>query len=135
MPKSNYVSYIKDFNKLQEHIQEKVLLKIGLLIENISKKLAPVDYGKLRQSIDNIIDMGDSIVYIGSRLEYAIYVEKGTGVYAQGGRRDTWVYYDVNRDRYYKTNGQEPQPFLEPAAKKAQQKIVDIIKSEYRKVN
>ena len=94
MSKKNYISYFDKFYALQADVQEKILLAIGLLVESRSKYLAPVDFGKLRQSIGNIVDMDDYLVYIGSTLEYAIFVEKGTGTHATGGRQTTWVYND-----------------------------------------
>ena len=49
---------------------------IGLTAETYAKKATPVDTGRLRNSISHAVD-GEA-VYIGSNVEYAPYVERGT---------------------------------------------------------
>lgn len=52
------------------------LEEVGLAAEGYAKRLAPVDTGRLRNSITHEVS-GDT-VYIGSNVEYAPYVEMGT---------------------------------------------------------
>jgi HK97 gp10 family phage protein len=66
------------------------LLKIGEKVTSEAKKRCPVDTGNLRSSVNNQL-VASNRVRIGTNVEYAIYVEKGT-------RR------------------MEAQPFLVPAA-------------------
>ena len=50
-------------------------------------------------------------------MEYAPYVELGTGIFAQNGdgRQDVpWRYQDAEGN-WHTTSGQRPQPFLQPA--------------------
>ena len=50
----------------------------GLVAEGYAKKLAPVDTGNLRNSITHDVDDGEPAAYIGTNVEYSIYVELGT---------------------------------------------------------
>jgi HK97 gp10 family phage protein len=52
------------------------LEKIGLVAEGYAKRLCPVDTGRLRNSITHTTD--DSAAYIGTNVDYAVYVEMGT---------------------------------------------------------
>lgn len=51
---------------------------VGLKAEGYAKRLAPVDTGRLRNSITHAVDMDEDKVYIGTNVEYAPYVEMGT---------------------------------------------------------
>lgn len=101
---------------LPEVIQ-KGLTDACLAIEGRAKKNCPVDDGQLRQSITHEIDMKENAGYVGSNVEYAPYVELGTGIYAKNGdgRKTPWVYCD-DKGNYHKTEGRRATPFLEPAA-------------------
>lgn len=105
------------------------LEKCGLTAENYAKRLCPVDTGNLRNSITHVVKEDEKAVYIGSNVEYAPYVELGTGVYADGGRPTPWVFQDENGD-WHRTNGQKAQPFLKPAATEHAAQYRAIIKSE-----
>ena len=91
--------------------------------------LVPVDTGNLRNSITHLVD--DDTVYIGTNNEYAVYVELGTGKYAEGGggRPDPWVYQDDNGN-WHHTHGQRAQPYLRPAVADHKQTYKNIIKDE-----
>ena len=90
------------------------LEKCGLTAEGYAKKLCPVGNGNLRNSITHQVDTGTQTVYIGSDLEYAPYVELGTGKYYPGGRPTPWVYQDAHGNWHY-THGNRAQPYLKPA--------------------
>ena len=62
--------------KAFEQATARGLEKIGLTAEGYAKAKAPVDTGRLRNSISHEVDEQD--VYIGSNVEYAPYVEMGT---------------------------------------------------------
>lgn len=93
------------------------LENIGGACEEYAKINAPVDTSWLSQRITHIVDAGEMAVYIGTNVEYAPYVELGTGIYATegGGRQDAWAYQDIHGN-WHRTHGQRPQPFLKPAA-------------------
>lgn len=57
------------------------LLKLGIRVQNQARINCPVDTGRLRASIgvsEHPAPGGVTAVRIGSDVEYAIYVEKGT---------------------------------------------------------
>ena len=53
----------------------KALEEIGLSAEGDAKDLCPVDTGRLRNSITHIVNKNEKAVYIGTNVEYAVYVE------------------------------------------------------------
>ena len=87
-----------------------------------------VDTGQLRNSITHKVQ--DDTVYIGTNLEYAPYVELGTGIYYPGGRQTPWVFKDRNGD-WHMTNGQRARPFLKPALANHGDDYRAIIKDEF----
>lgn len=131
----NYESNLKNVKKALDAKEEKALYLIGELLEGQSKLLAPVGQtagGDLRQSIGHKVfaDKTGKGVAVGTDKHYGIYVEKGTGIHAEGGkgRKTPWTYYDPLTGQYYTTKGMKPQPFLEPAAMKNASKIENIVK-------
>ncbi len=66
-------------------VLEQGLTKACLIVEGEAKKKAPARDGQLRQSITHEVDKESSTGYIGSNLEYAPYVEIGTGIYSSEG--------------------------------------------------
>ena len=55
---------------------ERALTRIGLQAETYAKRKCPVDTGNLRNSITNAVD--DKSAYVGTNVEYAVYVELPT---------------------------------------------------------
>ncbi len=91
------------------------LEKCGLTAEGYAKRLCDGfkhATGTLSNSITHQVD--DHDVLIGSNLEYAPYVELGTGKYYPGGRPTPWVYQDAHGNWHY-THGNRAQPYLKPA--------------------
>lgn len=87
-----------------------------LVVERSAKSNAPVQTGALRSSISHKVNMGSMEGVIGSTVEYAPYVEIGTGIYSTqgGGRQGGWFYVDASGQGHF-TMGSHPQPFLKPA--------------------
>jgi HK97 gp10 family phage protein len=86
------------------------------LVERSAKQKAPKGEGDLRRSITSKVDGLVGIVF--TPLEYAPYVEYGTGIHAEGGngRKDVpWAYEDEKTGELIWTSGQEPQPYMRPA--------------------
>jgi HK97 gp10 family phage protein len=98
----------------------------GYAKENITAQKA-VDTGNLRNSISHKVDPSKKCVYIGSNVEYAPYVELGTGKFADDGRKDSWVYQDTE-GKWHHTNGQRARPYLKPAVADHKQTYRNIIK-------
>lgn len=112
------------------------------MVHGQAKDLAPVDTGELAGSIhmdQKKTPTGrEGKVY--TNLEYAPYVEFGTGVKGNGtypykvkglnlDYRDTpWVYWDDKQEKYIYTSGQKAQPFMYPALKRNEKAIVKLFK-------
>lgn len=96
---------------------KRVIADTAELIQSQAQALAPVDDGNLRQSIEiRYFNRGLSAeIIVGAH--YALYVNYGTGIYAENGdgRKDPWVYYSEKLGRFVYTVGQRPQQFWEPA--------------------
>ena len=97
------------------------------LVERAAKEKAPKDNGELRRSITSKVEGNVGIVF--TPLEYAPYVEYGTGLFAEvQGRKDVpWCYQD-DEGEWHSTSGQKPQPFLRPALNDNRTEILKILK-------
>ena len=107
---------------------EAALMKACALVEREAKKKAPKGNGDLRRSITSKVENLEGTVY--TPLEYAPYVEYGTGLFAEGGngRKDVpWSYKD-EKGEWHSTEGMQPSPYLRPALLENREKIVKIIK-------
>lgn len=99
-------------------------------VEASAKKKAPKDSGALRRSIASKVEAegGDIQGIVYTALDYAPYVEYGTGLFAESdGRTDVpWVYQD-DEGNWHSTKGQKPQPFLRPALNENRKTVVKIL--------
>lgn len=109
-----------------------VLTECCILVEGTAKTLCPVRDGQLRQSITH--EVNPQMGVVGTNVEYAPYVEIGTGIFSSAGtgRQTPWTYQDAEGN-WYTTVGQHPQPFLRPALKQNQKEIQQEIKDAVRK--
>lgn len=107
----------------------RALERCGLQGEGYAKDLCPVDTGNLRNSIAHQVQPDEQSVYIGSNVEYAAYVELGTGKYYPGGRPTPWTYQD-EKGSWHITHGQRAQPYLKPAVADHQGTYRNIIEDE-----
>lgn len=131
----------------------------GLQAESYAKKACPVDTGLLRNSITHAVSgqpaaiteyrankgdkkgsytgtapedsSGTMSVYVGTNVEYAAYVELGSGRHYSGGRDTPWSYKDA-KGKSHKTSGNGAQPFLKPAVADHAQTYRTIIENELR---
>lgn len=102
------------------------LKAVGEVAVSYAQDLVPVKTTRLKTSISCAVDGDD--VYIGTNVEYAPYVEFGTGEWAEnGGRKTPWVYQDGN-GRWHMTTGQHPKPFLRPSASQHSDEYRQILK-------
>lgn len=102
------------------------------VVERSAKQKAPKDNGELRRSITSKVEDHKGVVF--TPLEYAPYVEFGTGLFAEsGGRMDVpWNYQD-DEGEWHSTSGQKPQPFMRPALEENRQLIKQILMEELTK--
>lgn len=105
-----------------------ILEAIGLTAEAYAKMLTPVDTGRLRNSITHAVK-GDE-VYIGTNVEYGIWHELGTGVYASDGqgRKSPWAFQDSKGVWHY-TRGVKPKHMLKKAASEHDKEYRAIIEN------
>lgn len=109
------------------------LERCGMEAEGYAKDLASVDTGRGRNSISHKVDESEPAAYIGTNLDYMIYQELGTGIYAEGGggRPTPWVYQDAQGNWHW-TKGNPAQPFLKPAVSDHAQTYRNIIEDEMK---
>lgn len=97
------------------------------LVEAAAKQNAPKGDGTLRRSISSKVEGLTGIVF--TPLEYAPYVEFGTGLFAEAGdgRKDVpWCYQD-EKGEWHSTSGQNPHPYMRPALEDNRANIIRII--------
>ena len=106
--------------------------KAALLVQGSAKNKAPVDSGALRQSIraDKAKIQGENVTAtISTNLEYAPYVEFGTGSRGQSTNTNTEVEVSYRSD----WRGNKAQPFLWTALRENRNNSIKIIREEVRK--
>lgn len=107
------------------------MTKATLLVERSAKQKVPKGIGELGRSITSEVNVvGDiitGIVY--TPLEYAPYVEYGTGLFAEAGngRKDVPWHYQDDEGEWHSTSGQRPKPFLRPALNENREQIIRIL--------
>ena len=109
----------------------KGLTKGALAVQGQAKLLCPVgETGHLRDSI--IYKVAKDEATIGTNVEYAPYVEYGTGIYAIGGRgrKTPWVYYDESKNKFYWTRGNRPRSFLRRGFDEQKETVINLFKKE-----
>lgn len=100
------------------------------LVERSAKTKAPKDTGALRQSITSKVDVSPEGVQgvVFTPLEYAPYIEYGTGLFAEnGGRSDVPWHYQDDEGNWHSTSGQKPQPYMRPALYENREEIKRIL--------
>lgn len=108
-----------------EGIEQK-LGKCCALVERSAKQKAPKGNGELRRSITSKVEGNVGIVY--TPLEYAPYVEYGTGLFAEnGGRKDVPWHYQDEKGEWHTTSGQHPMPYMRPALNENRENIKRIL--------
>ncbi|MDT2801938.1 HK97 gp10 family phage protein [Vagococcus lutrae] len=128
--KSNIGTVKKQMKEASEAGMEKVLL----LIESAVKSGTPVMTGGLRDSINHLIKQTGGRIegQVGTPLMYGIYVEFGTGEFAENGagRKGGWVYQDPSGEWFF-TWGQEPQHFMRNGFRQNKNQVKEILGNEY----
>lgn len=96
---------------------EQGLIQGAKTVQASAKQLCPVDTGTLRNSIVTQKEEKHAVA-VTTNLEYAPYVEFGTGSKGDPSMphtsKDRWVYQN-DKGQFFITSGQSPQPFLTPA--------------------
>ena len=128
------VEIIETLNKLEN--TESIVSGIEqgcAAVERDAKKKAPKrNTGELKRSITSKVENeGRQVVgEVFTPLEYAPYVEYGTGLFAEkGGRKDVPWHYMDEKGEWHSTSGQQPQPFVRPALQENRERILEYIKA------
>ena len=121
---------------------ENAVEKSCALVEASAKKKAPKGTGALRRSIESKVDNNGSDIegLVFTNLEYAPYVEFGTGIKGNGSypykveglnlsyRDSSWVFTPDGGETFYRTKGQVAQPYMYPALKQNEKYIKQLFK-------
>lgn len=107
----------------------RALMRACLVVEAAAKAKAQsfAETGELAGSITSKVEENQGIVF--TVLEYAPYVEYGTGLFAEeGGRTDVpWRYQD-DKGEWHSTCGQSPKPYMRPALDQNRDKVKDVLR-------
>ncbi|MGT2755374.1 HK97-gp10 family putative phage morphogenesis protein [Streptococcus ovis] len=121
----------KDNSKQVKAEMERLILKglteAAMLVEGQAVLLVRANTGALRDSIGYKVNADELVAYVGTNCEYAIYVEFGTGEFAEAGngRKGGWIYQTADGKVYF-TYGMPPDPYLRPAFRQNQKQIQAI---------
>ena len=130
---------------------ERVLTLWGMLVQDYAQLLVPTGTedstgiegyvgGALKQSLTYALDLAKKTVTIGSNLFYSVYVELGTGIFAEkgNGRKTPWVWKDFN-GKWHFTRGMraanEGKGFLRPAVEDHIDELREIAAEEANREN
>lgn len=151
--KFNYdIKFTDNTPQLHEALEswaERVLTKWGMKIHDYAQLLAPAGEekstgiegyvgGALKESLTYAVDLAKKTVTIGSNLFYSVYVELGTGIFAEkgNGRKTPWVWKDFN-GKWHFTRGMKAandgKGFLRPAVEEHIDELREIAVEEGNK--
>jgi len=114
--------------------QVKWLYAAGELLVSTIRPLIPVMTSNLKTSLDYVVDEDKMTLTVGVGEEYAVYVEFGTGEFAENGqgRKGGWTYKDPITGETVFTWGQDPQPYMRPGYRN-QKKNIEALLVKYLK--
>lgn len=94
---------------------------------NLERNPRRVDTGRLKNSLTHEVVPDEAMVEVGTNVEYAVYVEYGTGKYADkgGGRSTPWLFQD-SKGEFHITSGMKPNHFLRDALQDHKQEYKQI---------
>jgi HK97 gp10 family phage protein len=109
---------------------EMAMSRACALVERSAKQKAPKGTGELRRSITSkVVPNGNGVTgIVFTPLEYAPYIEFGTGLFAEeGGRKDVpWCYQD-DEGEWHSTSGMKPRPYMRPALNENREQVKRIL--------
>lgn len=121
------ISKIADTQKLDDAITQATAQVLSS-----AKHIVPVETGRLRNSIHMNIkkDSGEITGKVSTNLEYAPYVEFGTGIRGQQSNYPGNIRKGLSYSS--KIQGQKAQPFMHPAMKQNEKRIKTLIENAIR---
>lgn len=140
-------SLLKKLSKLSGNVEEVLyesMQKQGELVKGDAKDLCPVDTGDLRNSIKRETKRykGKIVARIYTNSDHAAYVEFGTGRVGERTNKNTKVNVSYKQDKWLANipgvgprwiEGQPAQPYLYPALKNNEERVIENIKEDVRK--
>lgn len=120
------------FNAIANINVAKAVKKATTFVQGQAKELAPFDTGRLKGSIRMKVDVKDSNVIgkVYTNLEYAPYLEFGTGIRGDG----SYPYSPDGLNLTYKKDwkGMKALPYMYPALKGAKNYVKTMINEEIK---
>ncbi len=115
-------------------INRNFLPKAGIIVLGEAQRRVRVGDGRLSGSLKYKV-LTNEKVKVGTNLNYAPYVEYGTGVFAEGGkgRKTPWTYF-TEKYGFVTTKGMKAQPYLRPALDLNRKRLVKLWGETYKKV-
>ena len=113
----------------------RALERCGQQAVGYAKDLCPVDTSALRNSITHKVINSEPSAYIGTNMDYAPYVEFGTGSYSTTGGgtpKSHWVYMGDD-GKFHIGKPMKPKPYLKPAVANHVGTYRNIFKDELSK--
>ena len=142
----NINQLLRKFDKVGDVDLTQVIGKASMIVQKQAKELCPKDTGILASSITTEVERQGKL-FIGrifTTLEYAPYVEFGTGIDGNGTygydipgltyRNTPWVYYNEHLGQFVFTYGHEAQPYMYPALKLSKDKVIEFVNKETQKL-
>ena len=135
MPKNEFKfeSYADKVIAEMDAVIEQAMTMVLEIIKSAVKAGAPVSTGQLRDRIDyRLKNIGGQVIgVVGSPEQYAVYVEFGTGEFAENGagRKGGWAYQDTSGEWFF-TWGQDPQPFMRDGFRQNKKQVKEILSRE-----
>ena len=126
-------NYPQVFKAINRNFLQKAGVEISKEVKRRMRAVGLVDTGRLINSVQFRVS-GDQ-VSIGTNVEYAVYPEYGTGIYAEGGggRKTPWTYF-VEGKGYFTTRGMVARPTWRPALDNNRKFLVKLWAETYNKV-
>ncbi|EHI69652.1 HK97-gp10 family putative phage morphogenesis protein [Streptococcus ictaluri] len=130
------MTFINNSSLVKKSIERqaiKGLIEAAMLVEAQAVLLVPVDSGALKESIGYKVSESELIAYVGTNVEYAIWVEFGTGEFAEkgNGRKGGWIYQTPDGKTHF-TYGNKPSPYLKTAFRKTKKQVQRILEKALR---
>lgn len=113
----------------------RALTRCGKQAEEFAADLCIYDTGNLKNSITHRVVLSEPAAYIGTNVEYAPYVEFGTGNLSTlgGGTTKTHWAYKGDDGKWHIGKPMKAHPFLKPAVANHVQTYRNIFKDEFTK--
>lgn len=145
---------MRRFKHLEDVDKVKIIKNATMVCHGQAKALAPGTNLKQSISMDFEEKGANSVGKVYTNVEYAPFVEFGTGKVGEGSyeyekeiakrygiklkyRQTPWVYTPDEGETFIRTSGQKAQPYMYPALKKSEKYMLELMakdfKSEIRK--